>query len=78
MTAPSYLKPASDYVIAGQEADFYTVTEAAARAGQVALGYRIAAKSREAAAGYGVVLNPKKSARLKFTAEDRVIVLAES
>ncbi len=73
-----YLKPASDYVIAGQEADFYTVTEAAARAGQVALGYRIAAKSREAAAGYGVVLNPKKSARLKFTAEDRVIVLAES
>lgn len=73
-----YLKPATNYILAGQEADFYTVTEAAARQGQVALGYRLAGTAKDAETGYGVVVNPKKSARVRFGADDRVIVLAES
>ena len=72
-----YLKPAAEYVNAGADADFYTVTEAAARKGEVALGYRLAAKARDAEAGYGVVLNPKKAEKRRFGPEDRVIVLAE-
>lgn len=72
-----YLKPATEYVRAGAEVDFYTVMEAALRRGEVAVGYRIAAKVRDATASYGVVVNPTKSARVSLGAEDRIIVLAE-
>jgi len=72
-----YLKPASDYVETGVEVNFYTVAEAAKRRGEVAFGYRQIAHAKDAARAYGVVVNPKKSARLAFTREDQVIVLAE-
>lgn len=72
-----YLKPASDYVETGIEVNFYTVAEAARRRGEVAFGYRRIAHAKDAARAYGVVVNPKKSARLAFTKEDQVIVLAE-
>jgi hypothetical protein len=72
-----YLKPAADYVKPGQPANFYTVVEAASRRGEVAFGYRVAAHARDAARAYGVHVNPPKSAELIFTAQDRVIVLAE-
>jgi voltage-gated potassium channel Kch len=72
-----YLKPAGEYVVPGAEVDFYTVVEAALRRGHVALGYRVAARSRDAAASYGVRLNPKKRERVRFAAEDRIVVLAE-
>jgi voltage-gated potassium channel Kch len=73
-----YLKPADDYVLAGAPVNFYTVTEAARRRGEIALGYRLHAEANEAAKSYGVHVNPKKSARVVFGADDRVIVLAES
>ncbi len=72
-----YLKPAGDYVKAGRGVNFYTVVEAARRRGEVAIGYRLKAHSGEAARSYGVVVNPEKSARVTFGAEDRIIVLAE-
>lgn len=72
-----YLKPASDYVELGIEVNFYTVAEAARRRGEVAFGYRQLAYAKDAARAYGVVVNPKKSAKLVFTREDQVIVLAE-
>ena len=72
-----YLKPASDYVETGVEVNFYTVAEAARRRGEVAFGYRQLAHAKDAARSYGVVVNPKKSARLAFTREDQVIVLAD-
>ncbi|MBI3914217.1 MAG: NAD-binding protein [Chloroflexi bacterium] len=72
-----YLKPAGDYVELGKPLNFYTVVESARRRGQVALGYRIKALSGDAAQAYGVRVNPKKSERVTFAAEDRVIVLAE-
>jgi voltage-gated potassium channel Kch len=71
-----YLKPAPSYVQPGVEVDFYTVVEAAARRGEVALGYRRMSDAIAADAHYGVRLNPVKSQRIKLGADDRVIVLA--
>jgi ion channel POLLUX/CASTOR len=72
-----YLKPASDYVELGRSLDFYTVLESARRRGQVALGYRRQVDAYNPEKSFGVQLNPKKSNRITFGVEDRVIVLAE-
>ncbi len=72
-----YLKPVSDYVQPEREIDFYTVVEAAARKGEVAIGYRRLADEADVDRSYGVVLNPVKSQRLRFAPEDRIIVVAE-
>lgn len=73
-----YLKPAPDYVKPDMPVSYYTLVEAARRRGQVALGYRLKRDARDAAKNYGVVMNPKKSDKVQFTAGDKVIVLAES
>lgn len=73
-----YLKPATAYVLPGKSVDFYAVLEAARRRGEVALGYRLAAEAKNAEAAYGIRLNPKKSAPVTFSAEDRIVVLADS
>ena len=72
-----YVKPIGDYVKTGMAVDFYTVTEAARRRGEIALGYKIAAKS-SAAESYGVTVNPDKSDKVTFAESDRLIVVAES
>ncbi|MCX6038347.1 MAG: NAD-binding protein, partial [Chloroflexi bacterium] len=72
-----YLKPAGDYVETGKPVNFYTVVEAARRAGQVAFGYRLVREAGDAKKSYGVHTNPKKSELVMFTPEDKVIVLAE-
>ncbi|MEV0974546.1 CASTOR/POLLUX-related putative ion channel [Microtetraspora glauca] len=71
-----YLKPASDYVLPGVEANFATVIESARRRGEVAIGYRRAGHSDEPPA-YGVTLNPPKGAPLVLDDGDHVIVVAE-
>ena len=58
--------------------NFYTVVEAARRRGEIAIGYRTAADGADAARGYGVVVNPDKSATASYEPADRVIVLAET
>ncbi|HLB49529.1 MAG TPA: hypothetical protein VJL59_21155 [Anaerolineales bacterium] len=73
-----YLKPASNYVEAGQPLNFYTVVEAARRRGEVALGYRLKAQETDVDQAYGVKVNPKKSESVTFSEGDRIIVLAES
>jgi voltage-gated potassium channel Kch len=73
-----YLKPAGQYVQLGQPVNFYTVAEAARRRSEVAFGYRLQARAKDASSQYGVVVNPAKSETVAFGAEDRIIVLAES
>jgi voltage-gated potassium channel Kch len=75
--AEIYLKPVGDYVATGQPVNFYTVTEAARRRGETAIGYRIDSESNDASKTYGVHTNPKKSAQVTFAPEDKVIVIAE-
>jgi voltage-gated potassium channel Kch len=72
-----YLKPAGDYVELGRSLDFYTVVESARRRGQVAIGYRRQVDAFNPERSFGVQLNPKKSNRVTFGVEDKVIVLAE-
>ncbi|HEY0074590.1 MAG TPA: hypothetical protein VGB77_10845 [Abditibacteriaceae bacterium] len=73
-----YLKPAQDYVALGQACNFYTVVEAARLRGEAAIGYRQTIHAQNPAKQYGVVVNPKKSDKVSFTGQDRIIVVAES
>lgn len=72
-----YLKPASNYVKIGEKVNFYTILESASLQNEVAFGYRIESKSNNAHEQYGVLINPPKSKEIVFTAEDKIIVLAE-
>jgi voltage-gated potassium channel Kch len=72
-----YLRDATLYIRPDAVVDFYTVLEAARRRGETAIGYRIAAQSRDASRDYGVVVNPKKTAKHEFVSGDKIIVLAE-
>ncbi len=72
-----YIRPIGDYVRTGVAMDFHTLLEAAAQRGETAIGYRIAADAQDKGRGYGVRVNPDKSAQVAFTAADRIIVLAE-
>jgi ion channel POLLUX/CASTOR len=72
-----YIRPAHDYIAIGEDVDFHTVLEAAARRGETAIGYRIVADGGDAAKGFGVKVNPTKSQRIAFAAADQLIVLAE-
>lgn len=72
----TYLKPAHLYVKPGVDVDFYTVVEAAARRDEVAVGYRLLRDARDPDKAWGVRVNPRKSDKIRFTDEDRIIVLA--
>jgi voltage-gated potassium channel Kch len=75
--AEIYLRDAHEYVARDVELSFATLQAAAQARDEVALGYRIAARADDAAAAYGVVLNPARDTRLTFAPADRVVVLAE-
>jgi voltage-gated potassium channel Kch len=76
--AEIYLKPASDLVQLGTPVNFYTVVEAARRQGAVAIGYRLDSEAHNAAASYGVKVNPHKAQTVTFSAADRIVVLADN
>jgi hypothetical protein len=70
-----YMRPAEDYVALERPINFYTVTEAARRRDEVALGYH---RPRPGARANGIVVNPVKSALVDFAEGDRLIVLARN
>jgi hypothetical protein len=72
-----YLKPIGEYVATGEPVTYYTVVEAAKRRGETAIGYRIMSESHDAEKSYGVRTNPKKSEKVTFKAEDKLIVISE-
>jgi voltage-gated potassium channel Kch len=73
-----YLKKSSRYVNSNQPTNFYTITESAARLGEIAIGYRIKAHANDPSKAYGVVVNPNKSDKITLTENDKIIVLAEN
>jgi voltage-gated potassium channel Kch len=73
-----YLKPATEYVAADREVTYSTIVAAARSRGEVAIGYRLAAHANDRDRAFGVTVNPSKAERLRFGADDRVIVLSES
>lgn len=75
--AEIYLRPAEQYVKAGESADFYSVIEAARRKGETAIGHRFEEHARSSAHFYGVSVNPLKTDSHVYAAGDKIIVLAE-
>ncbi|MBS1180226.1 MAG: hypothetical protein H6Q99_106 [Proteobacteria bacterium] len=74
-----YLRPIGDYVALGQPVNFATVTEAARRVGEVALGYRRRRSGPDDARRLGgVVINPAKADIQIFEEMDRIVVLARA
>ncbi|MGL5061907.1 MAG: CASTOR/POLLUX-related putative ion channel [Microcoleus sp.] len=73
-----YLKPVSDYIHVDRPVNFYTLVEAARQRGESAIGYRLQVNASNKAKSYGIAINPQKDNSIEFTAEDRVIVLAEN
>ncbi len=72
-----YLKPVENYVALEREVNFYTVTDAARKRSETAIGYRLERYANDAGRAYGVRVNPPKSEMVKFQIEDKIIVLAE-
>ncbi|HEY6186872.1 MAG TPA: hypothetical protein VIW80_04275 [Pyrinomonadaceae bacterium] len=72
-----YLKPVRNYVTPERAVNFHTVTEAARRRNEIAIGYRLERYAGDASRAYGVRVNPPKSEMITFQDEDKIIVLAE-
>ncbi|PZP49018.1 MAG: hypothetical protein DI595_14580, partial [Agrobacterium fabrum] len=72
-----YMRPVTDYVSINQQVNFFTISLAALRRGEIAIGYR---RQREddtdARKLGGVTVNPLKSEKIAYSARDMVIVLA--
>ncbi|MFN8432614.1 MAG: NAD-binding protein [Anaerolineales bacterium] len=73
-----YLKPINEYVATGEAVTYSTVVEAARRRGETAIGYRIMSEVHDAEKSYGVRTNPKKSEKVTFASEDKLIVISEN
>ncbi len=72
-----YLKNISEYIDTNQAVNFYTLLESAAFKNETAIGYRIMKYEHFSDKNYGIKVNPKKSEFIKFSKEDKIIVLAE-
>jgi hypothetical protein len=72
-----YLNPINQFVQLGQEIDMATLIESAVAKREIPIGYRIQQYSNDFEKAYGVIINPKKSDRFAFSAEDKLIVIAE-
>jgi voltage-gated potassium channel Kch len=71
-----YMRAAGEYVQLGRPIRFRTLVEAAARRGEVAIGYRIVSGDGNGLAP-GVRVNPPKSEEIVLSEADRLVVLAE-
>jgi ion channel POLLUX/CASTOR len=72
-----YMRPVTDYVDIAEAVTFYTITEAARRRGEVALGYRRPRGGDDLRNMGGVVVNPPKADPLEYLPGDKIIVLAQ-
>jgi len=73
-----YLKPVTEYITHDSPVDFYTIIESARRKGHSAFGYRLEHLAEDSSAAFGIQVNPNKSTKIQFNANDKIIVLAEN
>ncbi len=71
-----YLKPISEYVEIGKPVNFYTVLESARKKNETAIGFRLMADARNSSLSYGIHLNPDKTEKTIYAANDKIVVLA--
>ena len=74
--AEIYLRPADDYLVDDREVEVRTLVEVGRRRGEVVVGYRLMAESKDASRNFGIRINPDKATHVRLSAADRVIVLA--
>ncbi len=72
-----YLRDVVDYININSEVNFYTVMEAFVPLNQIPIGYKVFSEIYDPK-HHGIHLNPDKSEYIKFTKDDKIIVLAES
>jgi voltage-gated potassium channel Kch len=72
-----YIRDISGYIETDREVNFHTLVEAAGRREEIAIGYKVAGEEGIPEKDYGVHLNPVKSDIIKFTDNDRLIVLED-
>lgn len=72
-----YLRPASDYLRSGMNANFATIVAAGRDRAESVIGYRHAAAARDPEAHFGIRLSPPKSELFSPQDGDTVIVLSE-
>ncbi|MBK7830131.1 hypothetical protein [Nannocystis sp.] len=75
--AEIYLRPAANYVALDRELDLHTLVQSGVRRGEVVIGIRLARPTPDDP-NHGIIVNPRKSTRLRLSRADQVIVLAES
>ena len=68
-----YMKPVANYVSIGVPVNSYTLTESAARKGEIYMGYRHVGKTKT-----NVVVNPNKEEMITFGEHDQIVVIAEN
>jgi len=73
-----YLKPLTNYFPAAIELDFYQICNRVSAFNDTAIGYRIYEQRNQQAQNYGIVINPDKSAKIKLSEHDKIIVLSEN
>ncbi|NQW28495.1 MAG: potassium transporter TrkA [Flammeovirgaceae bacterium] len=72
-----YTRDAAEYVQIDTPVNFYTILESAARRNETAIGYRNMKYAKDIKKGYGVVVNPAKSASLIMNPGDTIIVISQ-
>ncbi|NHN30431.1 CASTOR/POLLUX-related putative ion channel [Paenibacillus agricola] len=72
-----YMKKISNYITLSGEVNFYTLVESVQLKNEIAIGYKIEAEAANASKNYGIYMNPQKAAFIKFTDQDKMIVIGE-
>jgi voltage-gated potassium channel Kch len=72
------MRPAKNYVTLGQDTTYQEAVQAALAQGEVAIGHHILTGTNAEGNGQsGIIINPIKSTTVRYSAGDRIIVLAE-
>jgi hypothetical protein len=72
------MRPAKNYVTLGQDTTYQEAVQAALAQGEVAIGHHILTGTNAEGNGQsGIIINPIKSTTFRYSAGDRIIVLAE-
>lgn len=69
------LRPVADYPEVGPDDVFEAFVQAAARRGEIAIGYRVTKQADDRDSNFGVVLNPPRAAGPGLTGQDSIVVI---
>ena len=72
------IKPVQDYIRTDHPINFYTITAAAQRKGETAIGYRLLSEAEQAEQTFGMHINPDKSAQISFSNQDQLVVISSA